>query len=207
MHAPEGGSATALGILATSLALRLPAYELKWLSEELSRRAQEKGREEPEGTSERAPEHTRRPGRAAEERDPSGPVRRVLLVEDHAMFRQALAVVLDQEPDLRVVGQAASLSEGVAKASGGFDVAVVDLSMPDGDGADLVARLRAINPQALVIALSRRAERERHFRAFNAGASKVVRKSDSLEDLFGAMRDLPGGTLVFLPVGTHAQRT
>ena len=203
MHASEGASGTALGILATSLALRLTADELEWLSEELSRRAQEKGREETERESERR----RGQGGAAGERDPSGPVRRVLLVEDHAVFREALATVLDREPGLRVVARAASLSDGVAKAAGGFDVAVVDLSMPDGDGADLVARLRAINPKASIIGLSRRMGRNRHARALEAGASQVVRKSDPLEEMLAATRDLPEGELVFLPSAAHAQRT
>lgn len=201
IDAPEHRSA-ALGVLAASLAMHLSLDDLEWLSEELASRAEEKKREAPH----RVPEHTLKRSKAEGERDPNTLIRRVLLVEDQALFRQALAVVLDREPDLRVVAQAGSLSEGVAKASVGFDVAVVDLSMPDGDGADLVARLRAINPRALVIALSRRMGRERHARALEAGASEVVRKSDSLEDLLGAVRDLPEGVLVFLPLGTHAQR-
>ena len=203
IDAPEHRSAAALEVLAASLAMRLSLDDLEWLSEELASRAKEKSREAPH----RVPEHTRKRSKAAGERDPNTPIRRVLLVEDHALFRQALAVVLDCEPDLRVVGQAGSLSEGVAKAAGGFDVAVVDLSMPDGDGADLVARLRAINPRALVIALSRRMGRERHARALEAGASEVVRKSDSLEDLLGAMRDSPEGVLVFLPLGKHGPKS
>jgi CheY-like chemotaxis protein len=202
METPGQRIPAALGVLAASLSLGLNTYELKWLGEELSRRAKERGREEPE----RVPERIHGPGGAAGERDPSGPVRRVLLVEDHAVFRQALAVILDREPDLRVVARAASLSEGVAKASEGFDVAVVDLSMPDGDGADLVARLHAINPKASIVGLSRRRGRDRHARALEAGASEVVRKSDPLEDLISAIKDLPEGELVFLPSVTHAQR-
>ncbi len=60
---------------------------------------------------------------------------RVLLVEDHAAFREALAFLLNREPDLEVAAQAGSLAEArKALPQGGFDVAVVDLGLPDGDG-------------------------------------------------------------------------
>ncbi len=60
---------------------------------------------------------------------------RVLLVEDHAAFREALAFLLGREPDIEVVAQAGSLAEARKAIDGRLDVAVVDLGLPDGDGA------------------------------------------------------------------------
>ena len=60
---------------------------------------------------------------------------RVLLVEDHAAFREALAFLLGREPDLEVVAQAGSLAEARGALGGSLDVAVVDLGLPTGTGA------------------------------------------------------------------------
>jgi hypothetical protein len=68
-------------------------------------------------------------------------MRRVLLVEDHAAFRQALTDVLNMQPDLEVVGRAGSLAEGRTAAAAlveEVDVAVVDVFLPDGNGVELV---------------------------------------------------------------------
>lgn len=126
--------------------------------------------------------------------------KRVLLVEDHAAFRQALAYLCDRRPGLRVVGQAESLAEGLERASEGFDVAVVDLSMPDGDGAKLVSELRRANPQAGVVALSRRRSAERHTKAFGSGAGEVVYKGMPLEEILGALERLSDGRTTVLRV-------
>lgn len=127
-------------------------------------------------------------------------IKRVLLVEDHASFRQALAYLCDRRPGLRVVGQAKSIAEGLERASEGFDVAVVDLSMPDGDGAKLVAELQRANPQAGVVALSRRRSAERHAKAFAAGADEVVYKGMPLEEILGALEKLSSGQTTVLRV-------
>jgi DNA-binding NarL/FixJ family response regulator len=117
-------------------------------------------------------------------------VKRILLIEDHAAFRQSLALLIDLRPGLQVTAQAASIAEGISKASEGFDVAVVDLSMPDGDGADLVGRLREIAPRAGVIGLSRRRRRERYARALGAGADGVVSKDATIEEILGVLEVL-----------------
>jgi hypothetical protein len=59
---------------------------------------------------------------------------RVMLVEDHAAFRQSLASLLGREPDLEVVAQAGSLAQARQMLRTPLDVAVLDLSLPDGDG-------------------------------------------------------------------------
>jgi DNA-binding NarL/FixJ family response regulator len=71
---------------------------------------------------------------------------RVLLVEYHAAFRGALAFLLGREPDLEVVAQAGSLAEAREAPGGEFDVAVVDLGLPDGGGGELIGELRLATP-------------------------------------------------------------
>ena len=70
---------------------------------------------------------------------------RVMLVEDHAAFRQSLASLLGREPDIEVVAQAGSLAQARQMLATPLDVAVLDLSLPDGDGKDLIGELRRRN--------------------------------------------------------------
>jgi DNA-binding NarL/FixJ family response regulator len=70
---------------------------------------------------------------------------RIMLVEYHAAFRQALAALLSQEPDLEVVAQAGSLAQARQMLDTPLDVAVLDLSLPDGDGRELIGELRQRN--------------------------------------------------------------
>ena len=85
---------------------------------------------------------------------------KVMLVEDHLAFRQALALLLGHEGDLEVVAQAGSLAEARASArealggDGQLDVAVVDLVLPDGEGSDLIGELRRSSPGVSVVILS-----------------------------------------------------
>jgi DNA-binding NarL/FixJ family response regulator len=79
---------------------------------------------------------------------------RIMLVEDHAAFRQALAALLSQEPDLEVVAQAGSLAQARQMLDTPLDVAVLDLSLPDGDGRELIGELRHSNAGISILVLS-----------------------------------------------------
>jgi DNA-binding NarL/FixJ family response regulator len=79
---------------------------------------------------------------------------RVMLVEDHAAFRQSLAALLSQEPDIEVVAQAGSLAQARKMLDTPLDVAVVDLSLPDGDGRDLIGELRQRNAGISILVLT-----------------------------------------------------
>lgn len=77
---------------------------------------------------------------------------RLVLVDDHASFRQALAFLFDRQPNFEVSVQVGTLAEAQEfldhqENPGGIDAAVVDLGLPDGNGADFVASLRSRNPQ------------------------------------------------------------
>lgn len=118
--------------------------------------------------------------------------RRLLLIEDHLWFRQALAMFLEQEPDLEVVEQASTLAECRDDILDDVDVAVVDLNLPDGDGVDLVRWIRACAPQVSVLVLTISLEPKRHEMALEAGAEEVISKAASIEVILAAVRRLAG---------------
>ena len=75
-------------------------------------------------------------------------------MEDHAAFRQSLAALLSQEPDIEVVAQAGSLAQARKMLDTPLDVAVLDLSLPDGDGRDLIGELRESNAGISILVLT-----------------------------------------------------
>lgn len=119
-------------------------------------------------------------------------IARVLLVDDHSSIRQALALVVEQEPDFTVVAQAGSLAEARGLLNG-VDIAVVDLSLPDGEGLDLARDLRRANPQGMVLVLTASLDRTDYARAVEAGAAGVLHKSASLQEIVDAVRRLKSG--------------
>ncbi len=119
---------------------------------------------------------------------------RILLVEDHASFRQAVASVLDRAPELEVVGQAGSLREArEVLRKGDVDVAIVDLGLPDGYGGELVKDLRGANPEAQALVLSATLDRSEIARAVEYGAAGVLHKTVGMDEVVDAVRRLRAG--------------
>jgi DNA-binding NarL/FixJ family response regulator len=87
----------------------------------------------------------------------------LLLVDDHPASREPLAMLLEREPDLIVVGQAGTLTEARQLLVGGMavDIAVVDLDLPDGHGSELIRDLRRTAPEAAALVLTASRERWR----------------------------------------------
>ena len=116
------------------------------------------------------------------------------MVEDHDGLRQLLSERIDQEHDLEVVAQAGSLGEARYQASSqGCDMAVVDLGLPDGNGADLIAELRELCPGCGVLILSASMNPSSLARASEAGAEEIMDKLDDLEEVVDAIRRLGKG--------------
>ena len=126
--------------------------------------------------------------------DPTAALRpvRILLVEDHAAVREALSAMFDHEPDLRVVGQAASLHEARQKLHD-VDVAVLDLGLPDGYGGDLIKELRRVNVRAQALVLTATPDRREIARAVQSGAAAVLHKAVHLDEVVDAVRRLHAG--------------
>ena len=126
---------------------------------------------------------------------------RILLVEDHASFRQALAFMFAREGEFAVAGQAGSLAEARAflrKSPDAFDVAVVDLTLPDGDGFGLIEELSS-RPGVMTLVLSASLEPARFARAVEAGASGVLHKAAAISDIVGAVQRLKAGETLLSP--------
>ena len=118
---------------------------------------------------------------------------RILLVDDHATFREPLAFVFDREPDFEVVGQAGSLVEARPMLEG-TDLAVVDLDLPGGTG--LIGELRAVNPRGMVLVLTASSDRKAHARAVETGAAGVLHKSACIKDVIEAALRLAAGEAI-----------
>ena len=119
---------------------------------------------------------------------------RVMLVEDHADFRGVMASLVDRQPGLEVVAQAGSVDEARRQAASvGCDVAVLDLGLPDGNGADLIAQLRELCPGSAVLILSASLDSATLARTREAGADEVLEKFVEPAEVIGAIRRLGKG--------------
>jgi DNA-binding NarL/FixJ family response regulator len=121
-------------------------------------------------------------------------VPRVLLVEDHRAFGDALALLLGREPDLEVVGRTGSAAECRRFLSGGdgFDVAMVDLYLPDGEGIGLMDGMRGSRPGVPVVVLTISLNPAEHARAREAGADEVLSKAADLDEIVATIKRLGG---------------
>ena len=114
---------------------------------------------------------------------------RVMLVEDHASFRQAIALILNREPDFELAVQAGTLEEARRLlAEQDVDVVVVDLHLPDGHGNDLIREIREANPRASVLVLSMSPGE-----AEEVGADGVLAKDSLFDEIVDTIRRLGNG--------------
>jgi DNA-binding NarL/FixJ family response regulator len=121
---------------------------------------------------------------------------RIMILDDHDTFRDPLAFMLQREPDLTVVARPRSLSEAsgiLEDAEFAVDVALVDLNLPDGSGADLIKELRDSRPRATALVLSATADQRHLATAIEAGAAGVMHKSAPMGELVEAVRRLATG--------------
>jgi DNA-binding NarL/FixJ family response regulator len=119
---------------------------------------------------------------------------RILLVEDHASFRQTLAFVFDREPEFEVVAQAGSLAEACKVMDGlKVDLGVIDLALPDGEGIELIKDLREANPNFAALVLTASLDRAEHARAVESGAAGILHKSAGVDEILDATRRLGEG--------------
>jgi DNA-binding NarL/FixJ family response regulator len=122
------------------------------------------------------------------------PKKRVLLVNPHNAFREAMTMKLNQEPDLEVVWQAASLEETYGIHRDGIDLAVVDpLLLGGDDGMVLVREVSVANPKASALVLTSSLDPSVRERALGAGAVEVLTTSANSEEVINAIRRFAGG--------------
>jgi len=119
---------------------------------------------------------------------------RVLLADDHAAVREALAVLVDSQPDMQVIAQAGTGDEAVERAREGRpDVAVLDLSMPAMSGLEVTTVLRDALPATRILMLTRHGEYHHVQELLRAGANGYVLKQSSSQELLQAIRVVASG--------------
>jgi DNA-binding NarL/FixJ family response regulator len=140
-------------------------------------------------------------------------VTRVLVADDHPIVRSGLKTVLDAQPDLEVVAEAADGAEAVAKAlAEDVDLAILDVSMPKLTGIQAAAELQKRKPALKLLMLSMYDSEQFLFASLKAGASGYVLKSDADHDLVDACRRTMRGQSFLYPsavtsiVGDYLER-
>ncbi len=129
---------------------------------------------------------------------------RILVVDDHAVVRSGLHLLLNGKHGCEVVGEAADGDEAIAKAEAlRPDVVLMDLSMPHGkDGLTSTAELKKLLPDTAVLVLTMHDDEGYLFRAIQAGASGYILKSAPHEELLTAIRNISVGEAYLYPTAT-----
>jgi DNA-binding NarL/FixJ family response regulator len=130
---------------------------------------------------------------------------RVLLVDDHSMLRAGFRTILETQPDITVVGEAATGADAVAQASALLpDVITMDVQMPDMDGIEATRRIVADPAITAAIAIVTTFDRDDYLHhALEAGASGFLLKNAGAEDLIAAVRALAAGDGILAPEVTR----
>jgi len=119
---------------------------------------------------------------------------RVLIVDDHAVVRAGLKLLVDGQQDLEAVGEAGSARDAIFEArSLKPDVVLLDVVMPDQNGIEIVPQLLTENPESKVLVLSMQDEPRYVREAFEAGASGYVLKEAADSEVVAAIREVAGG--------------
>lgn len=123
---------------------------------------------------------------------------RVVIVDDHAMVRESIAMALGRAPGIDVVGSAASVAEGRALVAGvAADVAVLDYTLPDGTGIQLAESLHDLVPPVRTVILTANEGVQAAAEAVSAGCNGFVRKSADLDDLADGVLRVHAGEALF----------
>lgn len=123
---------------------------------------------------------------------------RVVVVDDHAIARGGIRLMLGTAGDIGVVGEAATAQEAMTViAAGQVDVALVDISLPGKSGLDLLRMLRARRPEIAVLMLSTHPEETYGLRAMRSGAAGYLTKDVAIAVLVAAVRKVAGGGRFF----------
>jgi two-component system, NarL family, response regulator NreC len=119
---------------------------------------------------------------------------RVLIVDDHAVVRAGLHLLLDAEDDLEAVGEAGSAKDAIFQArSTKPDVILLDVVMPDQSGLDVVPQLLHEHPETRILVLSMQDDPQYVRQAFGAGASGYVLKEAADTEVVAAIREVAAG--------------
>ena len=125
---------------------------------------------------------------------------RVLIVDDHALFRRGLVMVLEQEKDIDLVGEAGDGAEAVNIAQDTMpDVVLMDVRMPRRGGIEATSQIKAIAPHTKILMLTISDEEADLYDAIKAGASGYLLKEISIDEVANAIRQVHAGQSMISP--------
>jgi DNA-binding NarL/FixJ family response regulator len=139
-------------------------------------------------------------GAASHDASPHAEPIRTMIVDDHALFRRGLEMVLEGEPDIDLVGQASDGAEAVEKAAESLpDIVLMDIRMPRSNGIEACRAVKEAAPSAKIVILTISDEEEDLFEAIRAGASGYLLKDIPLDEVADTVRAVHGGQSLINP--------
>jgi two-component system response regulator NreC len=125
---------------------------------------------------------------------------RLLLVDDHAVVRSGLRMLLENEPEMEIVGEAGTAHEAIERVAAlAPDVVLMDIGLPDLSGIEATQAIKQRSPQVAVVALTIHEDEEYFFQMLQAGASGYVPKRAAPEELLTAVRTAAAGEVYLYP--------
>lgn len=132
----------------------------------------------------------------------------ILLVDDHRIVREGLRRILAEAFPDAIFGEAATATEALLAASRGWDLVVLDVSLPSRSGLDVLKELRATQPEARVLMTTMYAEEQYALRSLRAGAAGYITKGSGPDEFVAAARKvLEGGKYVSATLAEHLAGT
>ncbi|MBA3316370.1 MAG: response regulator transcription factor [Planctomycetota bacterium] len=126
--------------------------------------------------------------------------KRVMIVDDHPVVRQGLALLIDQQPDLEVCAEADSVADAFARfTETSPDLVIIDLSLKDGSGIELIKEIKARNEHARMLVSSMHDESLFAERVLRAGAKGYISKQEATGNIVEAARHVLEGRVYLSP--------
>ncbi len=119
---------------------------------------------------------------------------RLFVVDDHAVVRRGLKQIVEESRECRIVGEASTADEALTRLRDTpCDIVVLDVSLPDRNGLDLLKQIKAEHPRLTFLMLTMHAEEQYAIRAFKAGAAGYLTKESAPEQLLLAVKRIANG--------------
>lgn len=123
-------------------------------------------------------------------------VKKIFIVDDHPLVRNGLRQLVEREPDLVVCGEAGGNEQAISMIQHDApDLAIIDISMPDGNGLQLIPRIHTIDPAILILVSSMHDESLLAARSLKAGAMGYINKAEAAEKVVLAIRSIIDGNI------------